>query len=176
MKKEFRVDLKKYNSTHKKHRKTFNWIFLIIATLFFSVYYLIFRTELLNTFIYFFISFLIIGILIYSAIKKGLKDSEKQWKSYAIKLTEKSLMREYLQPIHFEFRKTSWNKKTIEIKWENIGIELKPDLVIFDKSVPPLKRKLFNKGEIRIPKEMENKNELIKSIKTFTYNTKTQIK
>jgi len=42
--------------------------------------------------------------------------------------------------------------------------------VIFDKSVSSLKRKLFNKGEIRIPNEMENKNELIESIKTFANN------
>ncbi|GGG30811.1 hypothetical protein GCM10011344_34690 [Dokdonia pacifica] len=170
MKTEFKVDLKKYNSTREKHKKFFNWFFILIAIIIFTIYYHIFGTESLNTIIYLIISFLIVGFLIYSAINKGLKDSEKQWKSYTIKLTEKSLIREFLEPIHLEFQETSWNKKITEIKWENIGIELNPGFVIFDKSIPSLKRKLFNQGEIRIPSEMENKNELIESIKTFTNN------
>ncbi|NIK93219.1 hypothetical protein GZ212_13735 [Mangrovimonas sp. CR14] len=167
MKTEFKVDLKKYNTTREKHKKISNWIFIITATIIFTVYYFVFGTESLNAIIYFIISFLIVGFLIYSAMKKGLKNSEKQWKSYSIKLTEESLIREFLEPIHLEFQDTSWNKRNTEIKWENVGIELNPKFVIFDKSVSSLKRKLFNKGEIRIPNEMENKNELIKSIKTF---------
>ncbi|RYH72142.1 hypothetical protein EVU94_13825 [Flavobacteriaceae bacterium 144Ye] len=170
MKTEFKVDLKKYNTTREKHKKNSNLIFIITAIVIFAIYYFVFGTESLNTVIYFIVSFLIVGFLIYSAIKKGLKDSEKQWKSYTIKLTEKSLVREFLEPIHLEFQETSWNKKNTEIKWENIGIELNPKFVIFDKSVSSLKRKLFNKGEIRIPNEMENKNELIESIKTFANN------
>jgi len=111
MKTEFKVDLKKYNTAREKHKKISNWIFIITATIIFTVYYFVFGTESLNAIIYFIISFLIVGFLIYSAIKNGLKDSEKQWKSYSIKLTEKSLIREFLEPIHLEFQDTSWNKK-----------------------------------------------------------------
>ena len=170
MKTEFKIDLKKYNTTREKHKKVSNWIFIITATIIFAVNYFVFGTESLNSIIYFIISFLIVGLLIYSAMKKVLKDSKKQWKSYSIKLTEKSLIREFLEPIHLEFQDTSWNKKNTEIKWENVGIELNPEFLIFDKSVSSLKRKLFNQGEIRIPNEMENKKELIESIKTFANN------
>ena len=170
MKTEFKVDIKKYNTTREKYKKISTWIFIITATIIFTVYYFVFGTEPLNTIIYFIISFLIVGFLIYSAMKKGLKASELQWESYSIKLTEKSLIREFIEPMHLEFQDTSWNKKNTEIKWENVGIELNSKFVIIDKSVPLLNRKLFNIGEIIIPNEIENKNELIESIKKITNN------
>jgi len=171
MKTEFKIDLKEYDSTRERHEIVFDWIFMLLAIIIFTTYYWVFGTESTFTTLYFVISFLIISFLIFTAIKKAVRDSKKQWNSYTIKLTEQGLRCEYLAPIHLDgFQKTSWTEKQTEIKWKNLEFTLESGFLIFDKSVPSLNRKLFSQGIIKIPNELENKNELIESIKTFANN------